>query len=1728
MLSIREVHNFCLLYFVVTILFIGVSLVLALPVMAEQVDIQSKPEFVPHLKRALDLSKVPTTKELMAAGKFGGTLRPTHSMEEGTAMSDAINLSFGRAMKLWNSHQYKEGAAQLRQHMVDFPDSPWAAEAILHAGCEARFNGRYTESEAHFQWVLDHTKNKTHIGAVLLNNKAKQRLAIQRAMEGNLAESRAMFTELIHESPDWRIRTYARSFLGRLSRLRVAGLKLYNCGVKALASILEKEGKVEEAYALMMMEPLTDQGFNMMELKDLAEKYGYQVTGLKLSTQELNDIPLPAIVQLSPKKKGNRGHYWVLKEIRDNRLALHDIQNLNVYYQSPEEFAKEWDGHALVFSKKGSLPGVVIADKELGKLFGGCCGVPTPADKGKLGEPECTEKMGGGSGADASGGGHSISKSGTCGKMTAYGSPVWTVNALNMNMFMRDIPLWSKSPVGPSVEVDITYNSQTASNQFELFGNKWAFKYASYLVLAPGDDVTVFMPDGKELVFYGEYIPGSNLTNPGHWEYYPGAGNTNSLKSYVENDWVPLRDQQTGDLWALQLWDNSVYLYGKPRFGGLEVLDQYVLLYIQDNQGNVVAINYDANGRLASITDAMGATTTLTYNTGGAQDGLVSAVTGPNGRSANFQYDNNRNLTYIEDMGGYWTRLNYDADINITSMENELGITTFYQELPDGINNDGVPYPPPGGDMWESYRMTVTDPNGASSEYFYKATSNFTNEAWYVSPNHWTPYVDASNNNMFAKKTRYLYVYGGGELAANVGEVRYPDGKLRVEVGRTNGFVTRQTIVASPSIDTQILTLNSREHVKTIDFPEGKRITTIYLDNIYPDVVKDSQTQATIDYDYIIETINKDYAGDAYKFVLDHRLDKIYKVEKITVTDPLVDTGKDPLDPTRSDPRVSVTRFTYDTSPLSGSYGRPVTITNPLGVDTQIVYNPTGTIQSLVNTVGTMAEFLYDTYGRISTIKDNFGDRETNYQYNDLNMIKKVLYSDGSFVHLNYATCCPGRIVQVTDQTGNKTTYEYNLYNQTAIVNANGERLQMNRDRNGNIVQFVDSLNRSTEFVYDDLNRLTEKIYADGSSISMDYDDYSRVSKVTNARGITATYLYDKEARITSIDYSDTTPDMTLTYDDHNRTVTKVDGVGTWAYTVNDAGQPESVKDPRLNSPVRYEYDVGGRLAVLRQSTDTDWTGVMYTYDDQNMLTKVETGDSCNPNCTVRLTHKYSYFPPPYTYKVQSLERSTMANPGQVDMSTSYFFLDLNDNNWLSSIKSEVYDKVAGSLVSRPEFDSAYERNSDGLTLSETINIGSPADWEKNSTTTYTHNNLDQVTQTSAHPDSLLYDDDGNLIQGHTPDGYLFSAAYDALNRLTSLRYTDSGSVEHLNLYEYGGNGFLASIVKKEDGVTVDHKRLIRAGLKVIQERDASNVTNREYAWSGSDGGTGGLLSMKEGSTYYSYIHDGRGNVRAVLSDELTNRREAGYQYDAFGKKVDETGTTPSIDQPYGFSSKRYDMQTGLIYYGYRFYSPYLGTWLSRDPIGGANLYSFNRNSPMNYIDPDGRRPFPHYNRTYVPNQHYGENTIYGNRPAFRIPGRYTIRLYARSGVGTGSVMSQYEKQVQALTTTGTGEMLWETLFGGNHRANLPEFSDMRACASDVENLYKANKARQMLTAARTAQSVAGKSPYTAIIAIILEVVTDLYIGPTSSNTKDLQKALIDSYIHPGQDPSIYYWDSGA
>ena len=226
---------------------------------------------------------------------------------------------------------------------------------------------------------------------------------------------------------------------------------------------------------------------------------------------------------------------------------------------------------------------------------------------------------------------------------------------------------------------------------------------------------------------------------------------------------------------------------------------------------------------------------------------------------------------------------------------------------------------------------------------------------------------------------------------------------------------------------------------------------------------------------------------------------------------------------------------------------------------------------------------------------------------------------------------------------------------------------------------------------------------------------------------------------------------------------------------------------------------------------------------------------------------------------------------------------------------------------------------------------------------------------------AFTYDTDGNM----TADN-MWSYTYDAENRLIQMSSASGLPSVTLNFkYDYLGRR-----VEKANGTTTD--RYIYDGWNLVADYRYSSGLSlyRTFTW-GLDvtgslkaaGGVGALIELTNCSgtpTDYFPTYDGSGNV-ASLASSSADTVSAVYEYSPFGEPLQALANDSTVaDNPFRFSTKFTDSESGLIYYGNRFYSPSLGRFLNRDPMeeaGGINLYGFVNNSPANAYDVLGCDP---------------------------------------------------------------------------------------------------------------------------------------------------------------------------
>jgi RHS repeat-associated protein len=235
---------------------------------------------------------------------------------------------------------------------------------------------------------------------------------------------------------------------------------------------------------------------------------------------------------------------------------------------------------------------------------------------------------------------------------------------------------------------------------------------------------------------------------------------------------------------------------------------------------------------------------------------------------------------------------------------------------------------------------------------------------------------------------------------------------------------------------------------------------------------------------------------------------------------------------------------------------------------------------------------------------------------------------------------------------------------------------------------------------------------------------------------------------------------------------------------------------------------------------------------------------------------------------------------------------------------------------------------------------------------------------------SFTYDADGNL----TADG-MWSYTWDGENRLIQMQTSTAAATAGLPnyqinfVYDYLGRRVQKRVINlAASSAEVSARRYVYDGWNLIAEFTAPGGTTfgtliRSYTW-GLDiarslkdaGGVGALVQIVDQSSGNNYLpgYDGNGNVVVLLNAD-SGAIAADYEYDPFGQilRSDEQDSAVA-SQPFRFSTKYSDLETGLYYYGHRYYDPMIGRFINKDPIeeaGGINLYGFVLNDAINHWD---------------------------------------------------------------------------------------------------------------------------------------------------------------------------------
>ncbi len=403
-----------------------------------------------------------------------------------------------------------------------------------------------------------------------------------------------------------------------------------------------------------------------------------------------------------------------------------------------------------------------------------------------------------------------------------------------------------------------------------------------------------------------------------------------------------------------------------------------------------------------------------------------------------------------------------------------------------------------------------------------------------------------------------------------------------------------------------------------------------------------------------------------------------------------------------------------------------------------------------------------------------------------------------------------------------------------------------------------------------------------------------------------------------------------------------------------------------------YEYDRLGQLVKVYTSTDGNkpaQADVVYAYNPVGAVDTLRYGEQSN-GFTVELPYRYNVrewltdiadvssgaapFAAKYSYFANgNIQESEYRNSGSL-MEQRYKYAYGYDN--ANRLLSADYQYFSSSWQNPARFDVSglqYDGNGNILGLVRKKEDNSTID---NLTYAYIAgtNKLQSVTDAvgvsnedwDAESSTFAYDGNGNVIE-MLENGQLAISAitYDHRNLPVSL-LNRNGEVVN---YRYNAAG--QRIYKKIGSQTAEHYILDGDQTVAVYENGAV-----EY-WNILANGVVGRYEPGSGSKFY-YLKDHLGSTRAVVNASGTVVEA--HDYYPFGLLM------PGRDYQSGertkelFTGKERDGETGLDYFGARYYWAAGGRWWSVDPLlekyQSFSPYIYSANNPTSYIDTDGKK----------------------------------------------------------------------------------------------------------------------------------------------------------------------------
>ena len=619
---------------------------------------------------------------------------------------------------------------------------------------------------------------------------------------------------------------------------------------------------------------------------------------------------------------------------------------------------------------------------------------------------------------------------------------------------------------------------------------------------------------------------------------------------------------------------------------------------------------------------------------------------------------------------------------------------------------------------------------------------------------------------------------------------------------------------------------------------------------------------------------------------------------------------------------------------------------------TDFTYDNLDRLIKSVDNVGNTNEYAYDSRSNRTLVSDalrtqaNLPGNLTRFEFDGLNRMTRTtrfLTDDGTGSGNANGTIetmkiwdASSRLTGMTDDNGNTTTYFYDALNRKVAGNyQDGTSHTYTFDVHNNRTQMVDANGSTVTSTYDLLNRITQKTINPGGGVSNDttfeifqYDGLSRLVRAEDDDSV-VTQSYDSRSMLVRETLNGETTLMShdgvsnllsttypggrvvdFTYDTLERKDMISDAGGLITdYEYIGPGRVE-VRQLGNNTESGYEYDGVKRITRTLHTLDPGGAGPVfddraYTYD--TMFNKTSRADGLAGG----ITHDYSYD------SIYRLAQTDATPSGGPTATTNYSF-------------DGVANRTSVTGGPRP---GAYTQDP---------TLADPGDFQVN-----------QYTSTAF--DARTYDPNGNLsiIDDSQPSERNFS--YDYRNRMVSDTDTSTGITTN---YAYDALGRRIERVVDAGGASPETTRYFYSGFQVCEEQDENNATLATYVYGRY---LDEVVRMDRNGGEFYFHSDELFNVMKVT--DATGATVERYDYDDYGEpSFFDGGGTPigatGIGNPYLFTGRRYDAETGFYYFRFRYLDPVSGRFTIRDPIGvwtdnlnTGNGYAYASSNPQTVLD---------------------------------------------------------------------------------------------------------------------------------------------------------------------------------